>query len=85
AIAAMPEIGPALAPWVDVGEAGGCLPQMLEAAAKRQGALAARLLSTGLALLGPSLLVAVGAFVLALSLALLVPVLRLSTAAQPVF
>ena len=85
AIAAMPEVGEALAPWVEVGEAGGCLPRMLEAAARRQGALASRILGTRLALLGPVLLAAVGAFVLALSLALLVPVLQLSTAAEASF
>ena len=81
ALAALPEIGPELAQWVATGEAGGCLPAMLDAASRRLAARASRTLSTRLALLGPALLALVGAFVLALSLALLLPVLRISTAA----
>lgn len=85
AIAEIPEIGGSLAPWIGVGEAGGCLPAMLEAAARRFSAAASRSLATRLSLLGPALLVAVGVFVLALSLALLLPVLDLSTAAESAF
>lgn len=81
ALAKVPQIGAELAQWVQVGEAGGCLPGMLDAASRRLSASASRTLSTRLALLGPALLALVGVFVLALSLALLLPVLKLSVQA----
>lgn len=81
ALAGVPELGEELAQWIRVGEAGGCLPEMLYAASRRLDAAASRILATRLSLLGPALLALVGAFVLALSLALLLPVVQLSTSA----
>ena len=81
AIGRIPHVGPALAQWVRVGEAGGCLPQMLAVAAGRLRARWERLLSGRLALLGPVLLALVGLFVFVLALGLLLPML--SVAAPP--
>ena len=70
---------PRLAPGGRVGEAGGCLPQMLDAASSRLRARWERTLSTRLALLGPVLLAVVGLFVLALALGLVLPLLRVAS------
>jgi len=75
ALGRVPRIGPLLAQWIRVGEAGGCLPRMLRAAAGRLRARWRRRLALRLALLGPILLALVGAFVLALALGLVLPLL----------
>lgn len=79
ALSPVPHVGPLLAPWARVGEAGGCLPQMLDAASSRLRARWERTLSTRLALLGPVLLAVVGLFVLALALGLVLPLLRVAS------
>ena len=80
ALADVPYVGSSIAQWVRVGEAGGCLPQMLSVAADRLRARWERTLSTRLALLGPVLLALVGLFVLALALGLLLPMLSVAGA-----
>ena len=73
-IAAIPELAPSLREWVRVGEVGGCLDAMLDVAAERAQTLWDRTCERFLALLGPVVLVCVGAFVLAVALAVLLPV-----------
>ncbi|MBQ9727412.1 MAG: type II secretion system F family protein, partial [Kiritimatiellae bacterium] len=73
ALRGVPLVGAELAPWARVGEAGGCLPAMLAAAASRLRARWDRWLSVRLALLEPALLAAVGLFVLLLALAVVLP------------
>ncbi|MBR1609560.1 MAG: type II secretion system F family protein, partial [Kiritimatiellae bacterium] len=82
AVSAIPYVGPELARWAAVGEAGGCLPKMLGAAAARLKARWERVLAMRLAMLEPVLLAAIGAFVFALALALLLPVLDMAKAAS---
>ena len=81
ALGGVPLVGPELAPWARIGEAGGCLPAMLDAAAARLRGRWERWLSVRLALLEPALLAGVGLFVLALALALVLPVLQLARTA----
>lgn len=81
ALGAVPLVGPELAPWARIGEAGGCLPAMLAAAAARLRARWERWLSARLALLEPALLAGVGLFVLALALALVLPLLTIAKTA----
>ena len=79
ALSPVPHVGAMLAPWARVGDAGGCLPQMLDAASARLRARWERTLSVRLALLGPVLLALVGLFVLALALGLVLPLLRIAS------
>ena len=79
ALSSVPYVGAFLSQWLRVGEAGGCLPQMLSVAARRLRAQWSHALSVKLSLVGPVLLALVGAFVLVLSLALILPVVQLST------
>lgn len=60
--------------WTRVGEAGGCLEPMLDVAADRAHAVWQRTCDRTLALVGPIVLVTVGLFVLAVALAVLLPV-----------
>lgn len=79
ALSSVPYVGALLSQWLRVGEAGGCLPQMLSVAARRLRAQWSHALSVKLSMVGPVLLALVGAFVLVLSLALILPVVQLST------
>lgn len=78
AVGALPVFGRELGEWVRVGEAGGCLGAMLDVAAERMQRTWNNSLSRSLALLEPSLLAAVGLFVLVLALALLLPVIGMT-------
>jgi general secretion pathway protein F len=78
AIRAIPPLAGPLAEWIRVGEAGGCLDRMLEAAARREQAEWERAMTRLLALFEPAVLVAVGLFVLAVALAVLLPVTALT-------
>lgn len=78
AIADVDALAPWLAEWARVGEAGGCLDAMLEVAAARAGSAWDRFSERTLALFGPVVLVAVGAFVLVVALAVLLPVTSLT-------
>lgn len=74
----VPFIGHDLGDWVRVGEAGGCLAAMLDVAAQRLERTWERTLNRRLALLEPTLLASVGAFVLILALALILPILSMT-------
>ncbi len=74
AIRAIPPLALPLAEWIRVGEAGGCLDRMLETAARREQAEWERSTARLLTLFEPAVLVAVGLFVLAVALAVLLPV-----------
>ncbi|MGI5869210.1 MAG: type II secretion system F family protein [Kiritimatiellia bacterium] len=80
AISALPHIGREIGDWVRVGEAGGCLEAMLDAAAGRLQREWDRALTRRLALLEPAILAAVGLFVLVLALALILPVVGMARA-----
>ena len=74
AVADVPELAPWIAEWTRVGEAGGCLDEMLDVASARAGAAWDRFCERAMALFGPAVLVVVGAFVLVVALAVLLPV-----------
>ncbi len=80
AVRGLPVMGAELAEWIRVGEAGGCLPAMLDAAAARLRREWERALARRLALLEPALLAGVGLFVLVLALALILPVVGMTRA-----
>ena len=78
AVGALPIFGSELGEWVRVGEAGGCLGTMLDVAAERMQRAWNRSLSRTMSLLEPTLLAAVGLFVMVLALALLLPVIGMT-------
>jgi general secretion pathway protein F len=78
AIASITPMAGSLAEWVRVGEAGGCLDTMLDVAAQRAQSSWERSVSRVLALFEPVVLVCVGVFVLAVALAVLLPVTALT-------
>lgn len=80
AVAAVEPLAGALTEWVRVGEAGGCLDTMLDAAARREQAGWERAMTRMLALFEPAVLLLVGVFVLAVALAVLLPVTALTRA-----
>lgn len=73
-VAGIPELAGALREWVRVGEAAGCLDAMLDVAAARAESVWNRFCERTFALIGPVILVCVGVFVLAVALAVLLPV-----------
>jgi general secretion pathway protein F len=73
ALESVSELAPHLVEWLRVGEAGGCLDAMLDVAAQRAQAAWDRSVARVLALFEPVVLVCVGAFVLAVALAILLP------------
>jgi general secretion pathway protein F len=77
-VAAVPALGPALAGWIRIGEAGGGLPGLLDAAADRLAAQWERRVGLCLSLLEPALILAIGAFVMLVTLAVLLPIFGLS-------
>ncbi len=78
AVGAIPELSPALREWVRVGEAGGCLPEMLSLAATRAETVWERAYTRAMNLMGPVFLVLVGAFVLIVALSVLLPMVDLT-------
>jgi general secretion pathway protein F len=78
ALQRIPPLARSLPGWVRIGEAGGALPRMLDAAGDRYQERWERLASRSLALLEPALILAVGGFVLLVTSAVLLPVIRLS-------
>jgi general secretion pathway protein F len=80
AVERVTEIGPWLAEWMRVGEAGGCLDAMLSVAAQRARSGWERSVGRLLTLFEPLVLVCVGLFVLAVALAVLLPVTSLTRA-----
>ena len=79
AISGVVPIAPALSAWMAVGEKTGALAEMLSGAADRSRAEYERRLKHFLSLLEPALVAAVGAAVLAVALAVLRPMLDLTT------
>jgi len=73
-------ISPWLTEWMRVGEAGGCLDAMLLVAAQRAQSGWEKAMSRLLTLFEPLVLVCVGLFVLAVALAVLLPVTSLTRA-----
>jgi type II secretory pathway component PulF len=78
ALESVSELAPHLVEWLRVGEAGGCLDAMLDVPALRAQAAWDRSVARVLALFEPVVLVCVGAFVLAVALAILLPVTALT-------
>lgn len=67
-----------LAGWIEIGESGGGMENLLEGAGKRYQEEWDRRLARALALLEPVLILLIGGFVLLVTLAVLLPVLSLS-------
>ena len=67
-----------LAGWVQVGETGGSLDRMLENAGKRFQQQLDRYLTRRLAFLEPALILIIGAFILLVVLAILLPIVSLN-------
>ncbi len=80
AVRAMPPLADALPGWIGVGEAGGDLARLLEHAADRCDRRFEHFLAKTLALLEPLLLLIIGAFVLLITLAVMLPVFSLTDA-----
>ena len=80
AVRAMPPLADTLPGWIAVGEAGGDLSGMLEHAAERCDRRFEHFLSKALALIEPLLLLVIGAFVLLITLAVMLPVFSLTDA-----
>jgi len=80
AVRQMPPLAESLPGWLAVGEAGGDLARLLDHAADRCDVRFENTLSRGLTLLEPLLLMIVGAFVLLVTLAVMLPVFSLSDA-----
>jgi general secretion pathway protein F len=64
--------------WIQAGEAGGMLPELLSGAARRYQARWERFVTRSLLFLEPVLILVVGLFVLLIALALLMPILSLN-------
>ncbi len=80
AIRQMPPLEDSLPGWIAVGEAGGDLAGMLEHAAERCDRRFDHFLSKTLTLMEPLLLLLVGAFVLLVTLAVILPIFTLTDA-----
>ena len=79
AISFITPIAPHLAAWIGVGEKAGTLGEMLSKASDRARAEYEKILTRALSLLEPTLIAAVGAIVLLLALAVIRPMLDLTT------
>ncbi len=77
ALREVPPLRDAIPNWVHAGEASGDLVRLLTAAADRQQFLWERKLGRALSLLEPSLVILLGAIVLAVALAIVLPILAL--------
>ncbi len=80
-LAECPWVGGLVPPWYRAGEAGGDLAGLLEQGARRFQARWEVLLQRAVRLIEPALILAVGAFVLLVALAILLPVLSLNQTA----
>ena len=78
ALRRVPPLAGALPAWVEAGEAGGDLNRMLMAAAGRSQEVWEKRLTRAAALVEPALIVVLGAFVLLIALAILLPILALN-------
>jgi general secretion pathway protein F len=80
AVRAVPALGGRLPGWIQAGEAGGQLEDLLESAAARLQTQWERSTARWIALLEPALTLLVSAFVLAIALAVLLPILSMTRA-----
>ena len=78
ALGALSPMGPLLVEWARIGESGGNLEDVLRTASARFSIHWERRVSRMLALLEPTLILIIGAFVLLVALSVLLPVLSLS-------
>lgn len=78
AVSRMPPLADTLPGWIQVGEASGGLPRLLESAGERYQVRWDRYISRALSFLEPVLILAIGSFVLLITLAVLLPVLSLT-------
>lgn len=78
AIDSIPVLAVGLSEWIRVGEAGGCLEDMLQTASLREQTQWERSIKRILTLFEPVVLVLVGLFVLAVALAVLLPVVSIT-------
>jgi len=74
----VPPLGGLLASWIQAGEASGSLDTLLHTAAERMQQQWTKFLNNALNLVGPLLILMVGAFVLLIALAILLPILSLT-------
>jgi general secretion pathway protein F len=80
AIARVPPLAAPLAGWIRMGEAGAGLGELMERAGERLQAQWQRFVRRALALLEPTLLIAIGGFVLLVALSVLMPMLQMTQA-----
>ncbi|NQT92115.1 MAG: type II secretion system F family protein [Lentisphaerae bacterium] len=78
AVARIPPLADTLPGWIQVGEASGNLARLLESAGERYQVRWDRYISRSLSFLEPVLILAIGSFVLLITLAVLLPVLSLT-------
>jgi len=78
AVSRMPPLADTLPGWIQVGEASGGLARLLESAGERYQVRWDRYISRALSFLEPVLILAIGSFVLLITLAVLLPVLSLT-------
>jgi type II secretory pathway component PulF len=78
AIRGVPPLAGSLPGWIQAGEAGGDLPNMLEQAARRYEREWNRVIERSMELLEPLLIIVIGTLVLLLALSVLLPVLSLN-------
>lgn len=83
ALRRIPPFSVDLCNWVEMGEAAGTLPRMLENAAQRFRGKWEIFVARAHALLEPVLILAVGGFVFIIVLATLLPIISLNSAALP--
>lgn len=74
---------PSLAAWVQAGEAGGNLPELLDHAAQRYQQSWDRLATRGMMFLEVGLTMVVGLFVALIALAVLLPILQMNKGFRP--
>jgi type II secretory pathway component PulF len=80
AVRAIEPLSASLPGWIQAGEASGKLENLLENAGDRYQQQWDRLISRGLSVLEPLLILAVGLFVLLIALSILLPVMSLNQA-----
>ncbi|MBM4143328.1 MAG: type II secretion system F family protein [Lentisphaerae bacterium] len=78
AVRRIPPLAASLPGWIQVGEAGGGLSGLMESAGKRYQGQWDHFVSRSLSLLEPALILAIGAFVLLVTLSVLLPIISLT-------
>jgi general secretion pathway protein F len=78
AVRSVPPLAGSLPGWIEAGEASGALERMLECAGARYGRQWESYISRCLGLFEPLLILAIGLFVLLITLSVLLPILSLS-------